>query len=78
MKNNQTEEIAVRPALFDRVFKPRTVTLPNGHTVQKPVSRMPFIAAIVLAVVFISARTTGFSYFVPRSLMGSVLKSAFG
>lgn len=62
MKNNQTEEIVVRPALFDRVFKPRTVTLPNGHTVQKPVSRMPFIAAIVLAVVFISARMTGFDF----------------
>ena len=62
MKNNQATEAAVRPALFDRVFKPRTVTLPNGHTVQKPVSRAPFIAVIVAAVVFISARMTGFDF----------------
>ena len=62
MKNNQMAEQAVKPALFDRVFKPRTITLSNGHTVQKPVSRGPFIAIIVAAVVIISARMTGFSF----------------
>lgn len=62
MKNNRAAETTVKPALFDRVFKPKTVTLPNGHTVQKPVSRAPFIAAIVIAVVLISAYMTGFSF----------------
>ena len=62
MKNNKTESAAVRPALFDRIFKPKTVTLANGHTVQQPVSRGPFIAALVIAVVFISARMTGYSF----------------
>ena len=62
MKNKQTENAAVRTALLDRIFKPRTVTLSNGHTVQQPVSRAPFIAAAVIAVVLISARMTGFSF----------------
>ena len=62
MKNNQTDTPVVKPALFDRVFKPRTVTLSNGHTVQKPVSRGPFVAVLVIAVVLISARMTGFSF----------------
>jgi len=62
MKSNQNNDQAVRPALFDRVFKPRTVTLANGHTVQKPVPRAPFIAVAVIAVVLISARMTGFDF----------------
>ena len=62
MKKSKTEGAAVRPALFDRIFKPRTITLSNGHTVQQPVSRAPFIAALVIAVVLISARMTGFSF----------------
>ena len=62
MKNNPTQEAAVRPALFDRIFKPRTITLSNGHTVEKPMPRGPFIAALLIAVVFISARMTGFDF----------------
>ena len=62
MKKNQSTDVAVKPALFDRVFKPKTVTLANGHTVQKPVSRAPFITVIVLLVIFISARVTGFDF----------------
>lgn len=62
MKNNQSESVAVRPALFDRVFKPRTITLSNGHTVQKPVSRAPFITVLVIAVIIVSARMTGFDF----------------
>ena len=29
--------------LFDRIFKPKTILLENGHTVEKPVSRKPLI-----------------------------------
>ena len=57
-----TSETAYREPLFDRIIPPRTITLPNGHTVLKPVSRTPFIAVIVLAVIFISARVTGFDF----------------
>ena len=62
MKNNQTNEVVVRPPLFDRIFKPKTITLSNGHTVEKPMSRAPFIWAAVIAVVLISARMTGFDF----------------
>ena len=50
----------VKVALFDRVFKPKTVTLPNGHTVSKPVSRMPMILIILGIVFFASIYMTGF------------------
>ncbi|MBQ8082062.1 MAG: phosphonate ABC transporter, permease protein PhnE, partial [Clostridia bacterium] len=62
MKKQLSPEAAIRMPLFDRVFKPRTVTLANGHTVQKPVSRAPFIWALVIAAVWISANVTGFNF----------------
>ena len=46
--------------LFDRIFKPETITLANGHTVERPRSRMPLIAAILVAVVWASILLTGF------------------
>ncbi len=61
MKKSKTEK-AYKVPLLDRIIKPRTITLPNGHTVQKPVSRAPFIAVIVLAVIYISAKVTGFDF----------------
>ena len=62
MKKTQSAEQAVKTPLFDRIFKPRTITLANGHTVQKPVSRTPFIVVIALAVIYISAKVTGFDF----------------
>lgn len=62
MKKNQVPDTALKPALFDRIFKPRTITLANGHTVQQPVSRGPFIAAVMIIVVLVSARMTGFDF----------------
>ncbi|MBR0218868.1 MAG: phosphonate ABC transporter, permease protein PhnE [Clostridia bacterium] len=58
----KTAEAAYKTPLLDRIIKPRTITLPNGHTVQKPVPRAPFIAVIVLAVIYISAKVTGFDF----------------
>lgn len=49
-----------RVPLFDRIFKPQIVTLPNGKTVSRPRSRMPLILLILLAVVYASIRLTGF------------------
>ena len=59
---NRSSAAAVRTPLFDRIFKPRTITLPNGHTVKKPMPRGPFIAALTIAVIIISARVTGFDF----------------
>ena len=58
MKNTASAE--PRTPLFDRIFKPETVTLANGHTVQRPRSRTPLIAAIVIAALVISVRVTNF------------------
>ena len=49
-----------RTPLFDRIFKPEQITLPNGHTVNRPRSRTPLIAAVVLFALALSVRVTGF------------------
>lgn len=51
---------AVRVKLFDRIFKPEIITLPNGNVVKRPRSRMPLILAILVAVVWGSVLLTGF------------------
>ncbi len=62
-KKNQAEQTAaVRVPLLDRIIPPRTITLPNGHTVQKPFPRSPLIAVVVIAVIWISAVVTGFDF----------------
>jgi len=62
MKKHQAAAKPVRTPLLDRIIKPKTITLPNGHTVKKPVSRTPFIAVLVVAVIWISAVVTGFDF----------------
>ena len=77
MKKKATEA-AYKTPLLDRIIKPRTITLPNGHTVQKPVSRAPFITVIVLAVIFISAKVTGFDFIINRGYqLGYILGRIF-
>ena len=49
-----------RVKLFDRIFKPECITLPNGSTVMRPRSRMPLIIAVVVAVLWASILLTGF------------------
>ena len=49
-----------RAPLFDRIFPPKTITLPNGHTVQQPRSRQPLIWICVVAAVWASVLLTGF------------------
>ena len=56
----KTASSGPRTPLFDRVFRPETITLANGHTVERPRSRTPLIAAIVLLVLGLSVRVTGF------------------
>ena len=51
---------AYREPLFDRLFKPEIITLPNGHTVKRPRSRMPLITIVLIAVVWASIQLTGF------------------
>ena len=46
--------------LFDRIFKPREIRLPNGHTVMQPHSRLPLILAVTAGAVWLSISLTGF------------------
>jgi len=54
------KEAGYQTPLFDRIFKPEIMTLPNGHQVARPRSRMPLIAAVLIAVVWASILLTGF------------------
>ncbi len=58
MKKNASFE--QRMPLFDRIFKPQLITLDNGHTVMKPRSRTPLIAAIVVAALLVAMHVTNF------------------
>lgn len=58
-KNAATE---YRTPLFDRLFKPQVITLPNGHTVERPRSRQPLIWICVAAAVWASVVLTGFDF----------------
>ena len=49
-----------RVPLIDRIFKPEVITLPNGHTVSRPRSRMPLIIGVLVAVIWASVLLTGF------------------
>ena len=62
MQKRKKAEASVRAPLLDRIFPPRVIVLPNGHTVKKPVSRTPFIAVLVIAAIWISAQVTGFNF----------------
>ena len=58
----KTKEVGYRVPLFDRIFKPEIITLPNGNTVARPRSRMPLIAIVLVAVVWASVLLTGFDH----------------
>lgn len=47
--------------MYDRIFPPRKVVLPNGKIVLEKRSRAPFILLLVIFAVFLSVRFTGFS-----------------
>lgn len=48
-------------SLFDRVFKPERIVLENGHSVDRPKSRIPLILLCLAIVIWISIYATGFS-----------------
>ena len=66
------KDLVRKAPLFDRVFKPELITLPNGHTVQRPKSRMPLIIITLLAVMIISMKATGFDMGLFFSRIGQI------
>ncbi len=47
-------------SLYDRMFKPRIYTLPNGTGVEEKRSRAPLVIVIVALLAILSIRITGF------------------
>ena len=47
--------------LYDRIFKPKTITLANGHSVMKRRSRAPLIVVLLALAIWLSLQMTGFS-----------------
>lgn len=47
-------------SIYDKVFPPRVLTLPNGNQAAKPRSRAPLAAAVLLAMTALSVEVTGF------------------
>ncbi|MGN0070681.1 MAG: phosphonate ABC transporter, permease protein PhnE [Atopobiaceae bacterium] len=45
---------------YDKIFKPKTVTLANGKTVTHRASRGPVVAVLIIIVSIISVQVTGF------------------
>lgn len=56
--------------LFDRIFKPEHIVLPNGHSVDRPRSRTPWILGALIIVIWLSMEATGFDF--------SIIVSRFG
>ncbi|MBE5961334.1 MAG: phosphonate ABC transporter, permease protein PhnE [Lachnospiraceae bacterium] len=48
-------------SLYDKIFKPKTITLENGHSVTKKASRVPLILLILLLAIVGSGKITGFN-----------------
>ncbi len=46
--------------IYDRIFKPKTIVLANGHSVVKYASRTPLYTVLVLLALVYSAYVTGF------------------
>ncbi len=59
MENNNTTGL-IKLTLYDRIFRPQTITLANGHTVIRRRSRLPLILVILVAAIWLSLEMTGF------------------
>lgn len=52
--------------LYDKIFKPKTITLANGHSVTKQASRTPLVILILVIAVLFSAKVTGVNFAILR------------
>ena len=59
MDENNTSSL-MKLTLYDRIFKPQTVTLSNGHSVQRRRSRAPQIVLFLVVIIWLSLKMTGF------------------
>ena len=62
---------------YDKIFKPKTVTLENGKTVTRRASRGPVVAVLIIIVSIISIQVTGFDMTVLAEQGGRFWDSLF-
>lgn len=59
------ENVALfKETFFDKIFKPETITLANGHSVRRRKSRTPFIVAALILVILWALKMTEFEMMV--------------
>ncbi|MDD3335719.1 MAG: phosphonate ABC transporter, permease protein PhnE [Eubacteriales bacterium] len=56
------ESAATKTPLYDKIFKPKTMTIGNDHSVQKPRSKTWIVVVLLVAAVWISAIVTEFDF----------------
>ena len=59
-ENKNGETAAKKVPLFDRIFKPQTITLANGHSTIRHRSRTPLYIGLLVVAVYISIQMTNF------------------
>ena len=47
-------------SIYDKIFPPKLLTLPNGKQVSKPRSRAPLAAVILVAMTILSVKVLSF------------------
>lgn len=57
-------------SLYDKLFPPKTLTLPNGKTIKKPRSRAPLAVVFFIFLSVLSVNITGFDMGVLTSRIG--------
>ncbi len=57
----ENNSVLCKETLYDKIFKPKTITLANGHSVQRRRSRTPLILLFLALAIWWSLKMTGFS-----------------
>lgn len=57
----ENNSVLCKETLYDKIFKPKTITLANGHSVQRRRSRTPLILFFLALAIWWSLNMTGFS-----------------
>lgn len=58
--DNESNAVLYKETFYDRIFKPETIALPNGHTVRRRRSRTPFVILGLVLVILWALKMTGF------------------
>ncbi len=71
--DNENSVALYKETFYDKIFKPEVIALPNGHTVRRHRSRMPFLVLALVLVIYWSLRMTGFDITVIISRFSKML-----